>query len=100
MKPDGSTTTGEELAVIARLRDVIANFGIDSALLVREVSLEGLAFDSLELVELGVVIEEEYGVELGLDDLTELETLGDAVDAVVSRLAARHSRVGARTHSP
>ena len=51
----------------------------------REASFEDLDVDSLDLVELAQVVEDEFGVQLTGDDMKELVTVGDAIDMVVAR---------------
>lgn len=51
-----------------------------------DATLEDVKIDSLALVEVGQMVEEEYGVRLTADDLREVSTVKDAVDLVASRL--------------
>jgi acyl carrier protein len=51
-----------------------------------DATLEDVKIDSLALVEVGQMVEEEYGVRLTADDLREIATVSDAVDLVASRL--------------
>ena len=53
----------------------------------REATLESLDVDSLDLVELAQIVEDEYGVQLKGEDVAKIKTVGDAVDLVVSRSA-------------
>jgi len=50
-----------------------------------EATLEDLDIDSLDLVELGQIIEERYEVRLERDDFKDVTTLGGAIDAIVHR---------------
>ncbi|MEO5724972.1 MAG: acyl carrier protein [Ilumatobacteraceae bacterium] len=47
---------------------------------------EDLDADSLDLVELVMALEEEFGVEVPEDDLEGIETVGQAYDMVVGKL--------------
>jgi acyl carrier protein len=78
-----STTTSE--AVEARIVEALASFGPDVDQVTREASFEELDIDSLDLVELAQIVEDEYGVELKGDDMKALKTVGDAIDLVVAR---------------
>jgi acyl carrier protein len=78
-----STTTPE--AVEARIVEALASFGPDSDQVTRDASFEELDIDSLDLVELAQIVEDEYGVELKGDDMKALKTVGDAIDLVVAR---------------
>jgi len=71
--------------VHARVVEAITSFGPDPEAITREATFEELDIDSLDLVELAQIVEEEYGVELKSDDMKQLKTVGDAVDMVVDR---------------
>mgnify|MGYP006172780889 CR=1 FL=1 len=47
---------------------------------------EDLDADSLDVVELVMALEEEFGVEVPEEDLDGIETIGQAYDLVVSKL--------------
>ena len=47
---------------------------------------DDLDADSLDLVELVMALEEEFGVEVPEDDLEGIETVGQAYDLVVGKL--------------
>ena len=49
-------------------------------------TLKDVKIDSLALVEIGQMVEEQYGVRLTADDLREIATVSDAVDLVASRV--------------
>lgn len=65
--------------------EVLAEAGADRSMLEREASFEKLDVDSLDLVELAQVVEDEFGVELKGEDIKELRTIGQAIDLVVAR---------------
>jgi acyl carrier protein len=71
--------------VQARVVEAIASFGPDPEAVTREASFEELDIDSLDLVELAQIVEEEYGVELKSEDMKDMKTVGDAVDLIVAR---------------
>ena len=48
--------------------------------------IEDLGADSLDIVELIMALEEEFGVEVPEEDLDGIETIGQAYDLVVSKL--------------
>jgi acyl carrier protein len=80
------TTQVSPTAVEDRLFDAIAALGPDRADVRREATLEELDIDSLDLVELAQIAEEEWGVELSPGDVKDITTVGQAVDLVLSRL--------------
>jgi acyl carrier protein len=77
------TATPEQ--VQARVVEAIASFGPEPDQITREATFEELDIDSLDLVELAQIVEEEYGVELKSEDMKELKSVGDAVDLIVAR---------------
>jgi acyl carrier protein len=51
----------------------------------RSSTFEELDVDSLDLVELAQIIEDEFGVALQGEDVKDLRTVGDVIDLVVAR---------------
>lgn len=72
-------------AVEARIVEALASFGPDADQITREATFEELDIDSLDLVELAQIVEDEYGVELKGDDMKNMKTVGDAIEIVVAR---------------
>lgn len=82
--------------VLALIRERLAEIlEIDESLITRDASFaDDLGADSLALIELVEALEEDIGERtVGFtfddEDLAELRTVGDAVDYVMARLAAR-----------
>ena len=71
--------------VQARVTEALASFGPDASQITREATFEELDVDSLDLVELAQIVEDEYGVVLTGEDMKELRTVGDAVDLIAER---------------
>jgi acyl carrier protein len=71
--------------VEARVVETLASFGPDADTITRESTFEELDIDSLDLVELAQVVEDEFGVVLKGEDMKELKSVGDVVDLIVSR---------------
>lgn len=71
--------------VAEELKKALAEMGAEMDGYSRDSSFEDLDVDSLDLVELAQVVEDEFGVQLSGDDMKELTTVGDAIDMVVSR---------------
>ena len=65
----------------------LEQFGAEPSALRREATLEELDVDSLDLVELGQVIEDEYKVEVTSQDVQNVKTVGDVIDLVASRVS-------------
>ena len=51
----------------------------------RDATFESLDLDSLDLVELAQIVEDEFGVELDGDAVKDVKTAGDVIDLVVAR---------------
>lgn len=62
--------------------DALVEFGAEREEVNREATLEGLDIDSLDIVELGQMIEEEYGVRLNPEEFRGVRTVGDALDII------------------
>lgn len=51
----------------------------------RDATFESLDLDSLDLVELAQIVEDEFGVELDGDAVKDVKTAGDVIDLVIAR---------------
>ena len=65
--------------------DGLVERGTERDDLSREATLESLDIDSLDLVELAQIVEDEYGVELKGDDVKDVKTVGEVIDLVVAK---------------
>ena len=54
----------------------------------RDATFEALALDSLDLVELTLVVEERTGLKIGDDEVERIRTVGDAVDLLGEKAGA------------
>lgn len=43
---------------------------------------DDLDLDSLDVIELLMILEEDFGLEINLEDLVEITTIGDACDII------------------
>ena len=78
-----TTVTREQ--VEQRVTEALVEFGADRAAITPDATFEWLDVDSLDLVELAQIVEEEYGVELREEDLAKLDTFGKAVEFIAER---------------
>ena len=74
-------------AIEKRVVDALIEFGAEEDLINPSATWDQLDVDSLDLVELAQIVEDEYGVELREADMKEMETVGDAVELISGRLA-------------
>jgi acyl carrier protein len=68
-----------------RMTEALVSFGAERDDVKRDADWESLDVDSLDLVELAQIVEEEYGVKMKEEDMKEMKTVGDAVDFVAER---------------
>ena len=78
--PAAATAESVEEKLFAALKEMGAEGEVT-----RDATFEQLDVDSLDLVELAQVVEDEFGVELGGDDVKDLKTVGEAIDLVVAK---------------
>ena len=72
-------------AVEEKVIETIQSFGAPVDEITRASTFEQLDVDSLDMVEIAQVIEEEFGVALKGDDVKDIKTVGEVIDLVVSR---------------
>jgi acyl carrier protein len=72
-------------AVEEKVVETLSSFGPEASEVTRDATFEALDIDSLDLVELAQVIEDEFGIALKGDDVKDIKTVGEAIDLVVSR---------------
>jgi acyl carrier protein len=80
MPAEGTTTSVEQV-----IFDGLAEVGAEREQISREATFEDLDVDSLDLVEIAQIVEDEFGVELEGDDVKDLRTVGEVIDLVVAR---------------
>ena len=70
--------------VLNKLKEIIANqFGIDTDVISAETDIVAdLGADSLDVVEMMMALEEEFGVTIEDEKIAELKTVGDVVECV------------------
>ena len=71
---------------LAAAREALEEFGAEPDQINPDATFESLDIDSLDLVELAQIVEDEYGVELKGDDMEGVKTVRQAVDLVMSKL--------------
>lgn len=79
--------TATKADVEARVTEALVEFGAERDEITLESTWEAIDIDSLDLVELAQIVEDEYGVVLKEADLEGIATVGMAVDLITERLA-------------
>lgn len=79
-------TTVTREAIQQRVREALVEFGAEESAISGAATWEQLDIDSLDLVELAQIVEDEYGVELREADMEQMKTVGDAVTMIAERL--------------
>ncbi len=67
---------------------IASHLGIPEQEVTREASLLEDLTDSLTVVELMMTVEEEFDLEIADDDAAKINTVGDVIDFLSSRIAA------------
>ena len=70
-----------------RVREALVELGPEPEQITPDATLESLDIDSLDLVELGQVLQQEFGFEVKPEDFEGVVTVGDALDVIKGYLA-------------
>lgn len=79
---DATATTRVEEVV----SEALVEIGVKPEAIRPEATFESLNLDSLDVVEVMQVVEEELGVEIRGDEVKNLVTVGAAVDLIATRI--------------
>ena len=79
------TATVAKEQIQEKLTEALVELGADREAIKPDAEFEALDVDSLDLVELAQIVEEEWGVEITGKDMESLKTVGQAVDLVEKR---------------
>jgi acyl carrier protein len=79
-------TTITQQILERRIYDILEGFGAEPAAMRRDATFAELQIDSLDLVELAQIVEEEYGVQVSAEDAGTIKTVGEAIDLIASRI--------------
>jgi acyl carrier protein len=80
------STTATRQEIEQRVFKALEEFGAEPDQIKPDADFESLDVDSLDLVELAQIVEEEYGVQLKGEDMEGVKTVSQAVDLVTSKL--------------
>jgi acyl carrier protein len=81
-----ATTGVTEEQVQKRIVEALVEFGADPDEMRPEATLEELEIDSLDLFELGQILNQEFGIEVDPDDFENVQTLGEAQSTMIGYL--------------
>ena len=65
--------------------DALETFGAEPTQFSPEATFEELDVDSLDLAELGQIVEDKYDVSITSDDMKSVKTVGDVLDLIAAR---------------
>ena len=67
--------------MLDKIKEMVAeNLGVDAATITEESYFkDDLGADSLDLFELVMALEEEFGIEIPTEDLEQIATVGDVI---------------------
>ena len=67
--------------MLDKIKEMVAeNLGVDAPTITEESSFkDDLGADSLDLFELVMALEEEFGIEIPTEDLEQIATVGDVI---------------------
>ena len=83
--PETESATKEQIQ--QRVIEALVEFGEERENVTLEAKFTDLDVDSLDLVELAQIVEDEYGIEVNDADLDKIETVADVVELVAARSA-------------
>lgn len=74
--------------IFERLTKLLAEqFGLDTEEITEDTGMEDLGADSVDLVELSMNLEEEFGIdEMGEEDIASIHNVGDLVNYLRGKL--------------
>jgi acyl carrier protein len=84
-KKERMTTKADPQSAEEVIRKGLEEVGADPDRITRDATFETLDVDSLDLVEIAQIVEDEFGVELVGDDVKDLKTVGEVIDLVVAK---------------
>jgi acyl carrier protein len=66
--------------IYAKIKKLISEqLGVDESEIAKETSFEDLDADSLDIVELVMALEEEFGLEIADEEVEKIKSVGDVV---------------------
>ncbi|MBT9172972.1 MAG: Acyl carrier protein [Syntrophomonadaceae bacterium] len=73
--------------IYAKVKKLISEqLGVDESEIAKETSFEDLDADSLDIVELVMALEEEFGLEIADEEVEKIKSVGDVVRYIETRV--------------
>ncbi len=73
--------------ILVKIREIIVDqFGTNPEEVTAEMAIADLSADSLDLVEMVMALEEEFGIEVADEDIESFTTIGDMVEYINDRM--------------
>lgn len=79
-----ATTTQE--TVEQRIFELLEELGAEPSAIRRDATFVDLQIDSLDLVEMAQIVEDEYGVKITPEDAMTITNVGEAIELIASRI--------------
>ena len=79
-------TVDKVQTVETKVFEWLSELGADTDAIQRDATLEDIDIDSLDLVEVAQLVQEEWQIKLAAEDVKDVKTVGDAVDLIASRM--------------
>jgi acyl carrier protein len=67
---------------------LVEEFDIEEDLIRPEATMEELDLDSLDMVEIGQVVEQKYGVRIKASDAEDVSDLGGVIEMIHAKIAS------------
>ncbi|MCX5802480.1 MAG: acyl carrier protein [Proteobacteria bacterium] len=79
------------MTVVEKVKKMIVDqLGVSESEVIPEAKfIDDLGADSLDIVELIMALEDEYGIEIPDEDAEKIETVGDAIKYIEEHLAEK-----------
>lgn len=70
-----------------RVREAMIDCGAEPSAITRDATLEELGIDSLDLVEISEIVDDEFGIMIDEEKFKGVMTVGDAIDRLLAAAA-------------